>query len=88
MPSFLPRMGLGGIGGIGQMSGAAVNGLARPTRAGQTRMMGSSKRRKKKAAANGAKKRRRKSNGGKAKLKKGSAAAKAYMAKIRKMRKK
>lgn len=88
MSSQLPRLGTWGIGGVSQMTSAAQSTLGRAARTGQSRMMGSAKRKrgKKKAAASGAGKRRRKSKK-KGKLKKGSAAAKAYMAKIRKMRK-
>jgi len=86
MASFLPRLGLAGIGGIGQMTRAQQATWTR-VRGAAT---GTKKRRKKKAASAGAK-RKRKSGGkrkGGSKLKKGSAAAKRYMAKIRKMRKK
>lgn len=85
MSSQLPRLGTWGIGGIGQMTSAAQSVLTRAKGA----MNGNGKRRrksgkKKAAAAGGARKRKRKSG---SKLKKGSAAAKRYMAKIRKMRK-
>jgi hypothetical protein len=89
MSSQLPRLGTWGIGGVGQMTSASQSTFGRALRGGQTRMMGSAKRKrgkKKAASANGVKKRRRKSKTG-SRLKKGSAAAKAYMAKIRKKRK-
>lgn len=86
MASFIPRLGLNGIGGIGQMT-AGARGVLQKARGA---MGGGGKRRKKKAAAKsaggGKRKRKKKSSGG-GMLKKGSAAAKAYMAKIRKMRK-
>lgn len=89
MSSFLPRLGLRGIGGIGQMTPAGATAVAKATRTGQTRMMGSAKRKrgKKKAASAGGAKKKRKSKG-KSRLVKGSAAAKAYMAKIRRKKKK
>lgn len=85
MSSQLPRLGTWGIGGIGQMTSAAQSTFSKA----RGMSNGTKKRRsktKKKAASAGGKKRRRKSST-KGKLKKGSAAAKAYMAKIRKMRK-
>lgn len=74
----------------------AIQSLLRSVLGGTKTASGSSKRRKKKAAgakpakrsANGSKKRKKQASGGKAaRLVKGSAAAKAYMAKIRKKRK-
>lgn len=86
MPSFTPRLGLTGIGGVSQMTPGGFGVLQRASRAAPA--AGGVRRRKKKAAAaGGAKKKRRRKGGGGSKLKKGSAAAKAYMAKIRKMRK-
>lgn len=90
MPSFLPRLGLAGIGGLSQMTPAAVSTMQRAMRGGggggakKKRRSGS----KKKAAGAGGKRKRSKKSSGRKVLKKGSAAAKAYMAKIRKMRKK
>jgi len=81
------KLGLIGLGpGIGQQSQAVQTMLAKASgaRGGRT----TQRRRKKKAAsAGGARKRKRKSSKV-ARLKKGSAAAKAWMAKIRKKRKK
>jgi len=86
MSSQLPRLGSWGIGGLSQMTSAAQSLLGRATRSGN----GTKRRRKAKkkaASASGAKRRRKSSKRKGGKLKKGSAAAKAYMAKIRKMRK-
>lgn len=85
MASFLPRLGLAGIGGIGQMTPAQQSTWSKVRGAVSGKKKRRSTGKKKAAGASGGKKRRRKSKGGK--LKKGSAAAKAYMAKIRKMRK-
>jgi len=87
MSSQLPRLGLMGITGISQMTPAATNVLSR---AGRGSMNGGGRKRKRngsKKKAVGAKRKRKRSGGKKARLVKGSKAAKAYMAKIRKMRK-
>jgi len=78
------------IGGIGQMSPAQVNTIrnvsgngtarARPKKRSSGRKKNGAAKRAKKASGRGMKRAK--------KLVKGSAAAKAYMAKIRKMRKK
>ena len=88
MSSQLPRLGISGITGIGQMTPAAQSVLSRA--GGAMRSIRSGGKRKR----NGAKKKRagakraRKSNGGKkAWMVKGSQAAKSRMAKLRKMRK-
>jgi hypothetical protein len=87
MASYLPRLGLTGMGGIGQMTPAQV-GSWRKARGAASGVVKRKRSKKKAAAAGGGKrKRKRKSSGSAGKLKKGSAAAKAYMAKIRKMRK-
>ena len=98
MGSQLPRLGAMGIAGIGQMAPAAQNIFSRARGA----VSGGARRTKKKAvrrAKSGGGKRRKKARAGrrtptsggsratKSRLTKGSAAAKAYMAKIRKMRK-
>jgi hypothetical protein len=77
-----------GITGIGQMTPAAQSVLQRAGGVARSTRMGG-RRRKKKAAASGARKRKRKSSKSKkpARLVKGSKAAKAYMAKIRRKRK-
>jgi len=88
MSSQLPRLGLMGITGVSQMTPAATNVLARNARSGGTMNGGRKRKRsgsKKKAA--GAKRKRKRGGKTKARLVKGSKAAKAYMAKIRKMRK-
>lgn len=87
MSSQLPRLGLMGIGGISQMTPAAASVLSRV----RGMSNGTKKRRRKSSAAKSTTKRRKKKAARArkgSKLKKGSAAAKAYMAKIRKMRKK
>lgn len=92
MTSQLPRLGLLGITGIGQMAPAAANTLSRASgrsnggRRNGGRRNGGSK--KKRARAGGAKKRRRSSSGKKPWMVKGSAAAKRHMAKLRRARKK
>lgn len=86
MASFLPRLGLAGVGGIGQMTPAQIGTWRKARGAVQTATK--RKRSKKKAASAAGGKRKRKRSAARGKLKKGSAAAKAYMAKIRKMRKK
>jgi len=85
MVSFLPRLGLAGIGGIGQMTPAQQSTWSKVR--GATTKSVTRKRGKKKAAAAGGKRKRKRKSGGGSKLKKGSSAAKKYMAKIRKMRK-
>lgn len=94
MSSQLPRLGLMGITGVGQMAPAAQSILSRAgggTRSG--RVNGGRKRKrngtKKKAArASGARKRKRKNGGArKAYMVKGSAAAKKHMAMLRRKRK-
>lgn len=101
MGSQLPRLGAMGIAGIGQMAPAAQNIFSRARGAtnGSKRKRSGSK--KNGVRASGGKRRKKvraaprtRTNGGSRatsrspnRLKKGSAAAKAYMAKIRKMRK-
>lgn len=86
MSSQLPRLGLMGITGVSQMTPAATNVL---TRAGRGASNGGRKRKRNGSKKNGAAagKRKRKKSGKKAHLVKGSKAAKAYMAKIRRKRK-
>lgn len=77
----------GGFAGFAEQTPASQSALTRGTGIGNG---GGGRRRRKKKAKASAPKRRRKSSGKKrgGKLKKGSAAAKARMAKLRKMRKK
>jgi hypothetical protein len=77
-----------GITGIGQMTPAAQSVLQRAGGGMRGRSNGPKRRRtKKKAAASGARKRKRSRSKKPARLVKGSKAAKAYMAKIRRKRK-
>lgn len=92
MSSQLPRLGLMGIGGVSQMTPAMQSLLARQGGGRAVRGNGTRKRKRNgtKKKATGAKRARKAKSGGKgrkAKFVKGSAAAKAWMAKIRKMRK-
>jgi len=88
MSSQLPRLGMMGITGIGQMTPAAQSVLQRAGRGGTVNGGGKRRRKAKKASSGGTRrKKKRAAAGGKGKLKKGSAAAKAWMAKIRKKRK-
>jgi len=87
MSSQLPRLGMMGISGIGQMTAASQSLLQRAGR-GASANGGTRRRKARKAkASNGGGTRKKKRAGAKGKLKKGSAAAKAWMAKIRKKRK-
>ena len=86
MASYLPRLGLAGVGGIGQMTPAQV-GSWRKAKGAAMGVVKRKRSKKKAAAAGGGKRKRKKKSSGRARLKKGSAAAKAYMAKIRKLRK-
>lgn len=88
MSSQLPRLGIGGITGVGQMTPAAQSVLARAGGAMRSTRSGGKRKRngaKKKRAAGV--KRKRKNGGAKAWMVKGSAAAKRRMAQLRKMRK-
>lgn len=82
----------GGFAGFSQMAPASQSALTKGTGGGggrrrrKAKKSAAPKRRRRKASKSAAPKRRRKSRGGK--LKKGSAAAKARMAKLRRMRKK
>ena len=78
-----------GFIGAGQQTQAVQFGLRQAMGTNRTmKRSGSSKRRKKKRAGVSSAPRKRRAKRGKARLVKGSAAAKAYMAKIRKKRKK
>lgn len=79
----MPFIPPGGFAGMAQQAPAVRNRVARAARGGNG--SGRRRRRKKSAAAPRARKRRRSAGG---RLKKGSPAAKARMAKLRKMRKK
>jgi hypothetical protein len=91
MTSQLPRLGLLGITGIGQMAPAGAQALSRVAggRSNGGRRNGGRRNgaKKKRARASGAKKRRR-SSAKKPWMVKGSAAAKRHMAKLRRARKK
>lgn len=78
MPGFIPP---NGFAGLAQQTAAVQNIYSRGRRSG-----GGRRRRKKTAAAAPRRKKRRAAAGNR--FKKGSAAAKRYMAKIRKMRRK
>lgn len=92
MSSQLPRLGIMGISGVGQMSPASQSILSRAAGPGRGLRNGGRKRKrssakKKGVRASGARK-RKSSSSRKAYMVKGSAAAKKYMAKLRRMRKK
>lgn len=88
MSSQLPRLGMTGITGIGQMTPAAQQVLAKAGGAMRgTRGNGKRRRNGSKKKAAGAKRAKKRAGGKAAKFVKGSKAAKAWMAKIRKMRK-
>jgi len=87
MSSQLPRLGMMGITGIGQMTPAAQSVLQRAGRGASTN--GGTRRRKakKSKASKGTRRKKKRAGASGSRLKKGSAAAKAWMAKIRKKRK-